>query len=101
MIIFIKLLFQLIPNYTLTRNGAFYGLQMAEYVLGYIIARERNFFEMKEFQQQSLWYATFCLPIYLSVYLSIHSFIPDISIAPLQVNYYSDVLPTQHGYCVS
>ena len=30
----------------------------------------------------------------------IHLFIPDISIAPLQVHYYSEALPTQHGYCV-
>src|SRR6218665_951508 len=30
---------------------------------------------------------------------SIHSFIQTISIAPLQVHYYSEVLPTQHGYC--
>ena len=28
------------------------------------------------------------------------SFIQAISIAPLQVHYYSEVLPTQHGYCV-
>src|SRR6218665_1441295 len=31
----------------------------------------------------------------------IHSFIPNIYIAPLQVHYYSDALRTlQHGYCV-
>jgi len=30
----------------------------------------------------------------------IHSFILDISIAPLQVHYYSEALPTQYGYCV-
>src|SRR6218665_846532 len=29
-----------------------------------------------------------------------HSFIHAISIAPLQVHYYSEALPTQHGYCV-
>src|SRR6218665_2622535 len=28
-----------------------------------------------------------------------NSFIHSISIAPLQVSYYSEVLPTQHGYC--
>jgi len=27
-------------------------------------------------------------------------FIQAISIAPLKVHYYSEVLPTQHGYCV-
>jgi len=27
-----------------------------------------------------------------------HSFIQTISIAPLQVHYYSEALPTQHGY---
>jgi len=30
----------------------------------------------------------------------IHSFILAISIAPLQVHYYSEALPIQHGYCV-
>jgi len=29
----------------------------------------------------------------------IHSFIQAISIAPLQVHYYSEALLTQHGYC--
>ena len=29
-----------------------------------------------------------------------HLFILDISIAPLQVHYYSEALPTQHGYRV-
>ena len=32
-------------------------------------------------------------------YSFIHSFIQAISIAPLQVCYYSEALPTQHGYC--
>src|SRR6218665_3854703 len=31
--------------------------------------------------------------------LSQYSFIQTISIAPLQVHSYSEVLPTQHGYC--
>ena len=30
----------------------------------------------------------------------VYSFIHAISIAPLQVHYYSEALPTQHGYCV-
>src|SRR6218665_2939634 len=30
----------------------------------------------------------------------IHSFIQAISIAPLQVHYYSEALPKQQGYCV-
>src|SRR6218665_494007 len=29
----------------------------------------------------------------------LHSFIQAISIAPLQVHYYSEAVPTQHGYC--
>ena len=33
-------------------------------------------------------------------YSYIHSFIQAISIAPLQVHYYSEVLPTKHEYCV-
>src|SRR6218665_2172886 len=28
-----------------------------------------------------------------------HSFIQTISITPLQVQFYSEALPTQHGYC--
>ena len=31
---------------------------------------------------------------------SVHSFIQAISIGSLQVHYYSEALPTQHGYCV-
>jgi len=34
-----------------------------------------------------------------SVCTDIHSFIQTISIVPLQVHYYSEALPTQHGYC--
>src|SRR6218665_877636 len=30
----------------------------------------------------------------------IHSSIQDISIVPLQLHYYSEALPSQHGYCV-
>jgi len=35
------------------------------------------------------------------IYISevIPSFIQAISIAPLQVRYYSEQIPTQHGYC--
>jgi len=29
----------------------------------------------------------------------IHSFIQTISVAPLQVHFYSEALPIQHGYC--
>jgi len=29
----------------------------------------------------------------------VYSFIHTISIAPLQIHYYSEALPTQHGYC--
>jgi len=29
----------------------------------------------------------------------VHSFIQTISIAPLQVHFCSEALPTQHGYC--
>jgi len=35
------------------------------------------------------------------VHSLIHSFIQAISIAPLQVHYYSEALPTKHGYCVA
>src|SRR6218665_542100 len=37
----------------------------------------------------------------LNLYMDlIHSFIQTISVAPLQVHFYSEALPTQHGYCV-
>ena len=35
----------------------------------------------------------------LFIHSFILSFIQTISIAPLQVHYYSEALPTQHGYC--
>src|SRR6218665_3094790 len=38
-----------------------------------------------------------CMYVYL--YSFIRSFIQVISTAPLQVRYYSEALPTQHGYC--
>jgi len=40
-----------------------------------------------------------CILIY-TYYIIIYSFIQAISIAPLQVYYYSEALPAQHGYCV-
>src|SRR6218665_2789119 len=40
-------------------------------------------------------YACMCV----CIHSFIHSFIQTISIAPLQVNFYSESLPTQHGYC--
>lgn len=39
----------------MTRNGDFYGIQMAEYVLGYIIYNERQLIGMKTLQEQRLW----------------------------------------------
>src|SRR6218665_3491760 len=33
------------------------------------------------------------------IHSSTHSFIQSISTAPLQVHYYSEALPTQHGHC--
>jgi len=36
----------------------------------------------------------------LFIHSFMHSFIQDISIAPLQVHYYSEALPTWHEYCV-
>ena len=35
-----------------------------------------------------------------ATHLFTYSFIQAISMAPLHVHYYSEVLPTQHGYCV-
>jgi len=34
-----------------------------------------------------------------NLFISLHSFIQAISIAPLQVLHYSEALPTQHEYC--
>jgi len=34
------------------------------------------------------------------LYVCIYVFIQSISLVPLQVHYYSEALPTQHGYCV-
>ena len=42
----------------------------------------------------------YCMSGPLRMYVFFHSFVPAISIAPLQVLYYSEVLPTQHGYCI-
>ena len=42
---------------------------------------------------------TYCSPKFSYIFL-FHSFIQAISIAPLQVHYYSETLQTQHGYCV-
>jgi len=47
------------------------------------------------FQQKS---ADFNNPVWR--WNSFISFIQAISIAPLQVHYYSEVLTTQHGYCI-
>lgn len=43
------------PSYLLTRNGAFFCNQMAEYVFGYIIDKERHITEMKKLKEQSVW----------------------------------------------
>ena len=46
-----------------------------------------------------LWYLTLpTSPINTNSF--IHSVIQTISIAPLQVHFYSEAFPTQHGYCV-
>jgi len=39
-------------------------------------------------------------PVMVIIHSFIHSFIPDFSVTPLQVHYYSVVLPNQDGYCV-
>src|SRR6218665_345005 len=37
--------------------------------------------------------------VYCKLNKAIHSFIQTISIAPLQVHFYSEALPTHHRYC--
>jgi len=50
---------------------------------------------------QSIWsYQRNNLPSQFLVSTFIQSFILAISIAPLQVHYYSETLPLQHGYCI-
>ena len=56
-------------------------------------------------QQQRLWKTVRCSLIRNRCARLEHkaldlSFFQDISIATLQVHYYSEALPTQHGYCV-
>ncbi|XP_071826571.1 glyoxylate/hydroxypyruvate reductase A-like isoform X2 [Apostichopus japonicus] len=43
------------PNIKITRMGGVFGVRMAEYVLGYIIAHERNFEGMREQQKCQRW----------------------------------------------
>ena len=46
---------------------------------------------------------TFLIVLFLQAQIIVHryySFIQAISIAPLQVHYHSEALPTQHGHCV-
>src|SRR6218665_3426396 len=40
-----------------------------------------------------------CKPTLAFIHSFVHSFIQAISISPLPINYYSEALPTQHGYC--
>jgi len=44
------------PQYIVTRNGGFFGKQLAEYVLGQIIARERHFYNIHDNQTKKIWY---------------------------------------------
>ena len=57
------------------------------------ILRSAGYFTVVLWQAFSLWCQTCCRVEF------IHSFIQTISIAPLQVHYYSEALQTQHGYC--
>jgi len=41
------------------------------------------------------------MTMHVKMMTAIHLFIQAISIAPPQVHYYSEALPTQHGYCVA
>ena len=50
--------------------------------------------------KQPLFIDTLSCSFLSFIHSFIYSFIPYISKAPLQVHYYSEALPTQHGYCV-
>ncbi|GAB1603349.1 uncharacterized protein LOC115216705 [Argonauta hians] len=43
------------PNFLFTRSGDGFGPAITEYIIGYIIARERDFFGMMECQQKISW----------------------------------------------
>ena len=45
------------PHFTVTHmSGVCHAAPMAEYVLGHIIAREQQFFRVKEYQRNHVWY---------------------------------------------
>ena len=45
------------PHFTITRmSGAVSAPVMTEYVIGHIIAQEREFFKVKEEQRNHIWY---------------------------------------------
>ncbi|KAL3852442.1 hypothetical protein ACJMK2_016079 [Sinanodonta woodiana] len=44
-----------VPSFNLTRTGGAFGCLMAEYVLGYIITRERHILEVFQEQQKRNW----------------------------------------------
>ncbi|XP_070546764.1 glyoxylate/hydroxypyruvate reductase A-like [Ptychodera flava] len=44
------------PTYKLTRFGGVFGMHMKEYVLGYIIAHQRNFRQLWEYQNKAKWF---------------------------------------------
>jgi len=46
---------QPLPSYKLSRFGGYFGAHMAEYVIGQILCKERQFIQMYHKQQQSQW----------------------------------------------
>ena len=101
-------------THTMCRNWtkqSFWGMN------GYVVALHFNYHTLHWFNcinQHTNPFASHILLHFTTVYVHVclsllgipvqqanwTSFIQAISIAPLQVHYYSEVLPTQHEYCV-
>ncbi|XP_070576591.1 glyoxylate/hydroxypyruvate reductase A-like [Ptychodera flava] len=47
------------PHFIITRSAGFSGMDMADYVIGHIIARERRFKEMARCQEDCIWNTEF------------------------------------------
>ncbi|XP_070576590.1 glyoxylate/hydroxypyruvate reductase A-like isoform X2 [Ptychodera flava] len=48
------------PHFIITRSPGFSGIEMADYVIGHVIARERKFKEMARCQEDCIWNTEFC-----------------------------------------
>src|SRR6218665_3041461 len=86
----------------------FYGFKLPKLVLtiNHLNCRKirPNSTQTPELQPPNCFLALMIIVIIIIITLRLtyrptHSFIQTIYIAPLQVHFYSEALPTQHGYC--